>query len=284
MISIFGEFNENLERFYTNYVSSTAPQPYAASKTAGYVHTLNAGNAILITDDFIPYLITTDLVQKHALKTGDYVDCQATFSAFHERDLIIMVDNVRHVNYDEIPVVKATRHFTIDGRPINFGSTTLVQIDQQTDIYQRAEQIFTNVPANAKKMVLSFDGRRENFNPEYLLHVTKPGYSSRDKLTQCLLCFFQAKEMVATGEDVVLVIDSLDKMFNVFNNCMQKVGVIDPNFISTNAVTDLESILRSSTCLQNQGTFTIVGLHHQRNTAPQQYITERFYQLFDNFI
>lgn len=284
IISIYGEFDESLERVYANYVSSTAPQPYAATNVAGYVHTLNGGNAILITDDFIPYLITTNLVQKHTLKTGDYVECQATFSAFHGRDLVIMINSVRHIDYDAIPAVKATRHFTIDNQKISLGSSTLVRIDQATDVYQRVEQIFANVPLSAKKIVLSFDGRRENFNQEHSLYVTKPAYSSRDKLTQCLLCFFQAKEMVAAGEDVVLVIDSLDKMFNVFNNCMQKVGVIDPNFISANAVTDLENILCSSTCLQNKGTLTIIGLHHERTTAPQQYITERFYQLFDNLI
>ena len=284
ILAVYGEFDEDLDRPYETAVRSPQLQPYSALDVAGYVHMLNLGHALLITDNFIPYVIPKKLVETHDLKTGDFIDCQATFSTFHGRDLVVLINDVRRSNYDAIPAVKATRNFTVADHQVGLGCTTLVNLEHGSDNYQRVTDIFQNAPTKAKKMVLSFDGRAENYHPDFDLTITKPAHSSRDKLTLCLTTFFRAKEMVAAGEDVILVIDSLDKMFNIFNNCMQKGGLIDPNFISAAAVTDLENILRSSTCLANNGTFTIIGLHCPRTTPPQQYITERFHQIFDNII
>lgn len=284
ILAVYGEFDEDLDRPYESAVCSPELQPYSALDVAGYVHTLNIGNAILITSNFIPYVIPKRLVTMYDLKTGDFIDCQATFSTFHGRDLVVLINKVRHINYDAIPAVKSTRSFPIADHKVNLGCTTMVNLEQDGDNYQRVTDVLQHAPADAKKMVLSFDGRAENYHQAFDLTITKPVHSSRDKLTLCLTTFFRAKEMVAAGEDVILVIDSLDKMFNVFNNCMQRTGLIDPNFISTAAITDLENILCSSICLENKGTFTIIGLHCPGTTAPQQYITERFHQLFDNII
>lgn len=279
---VYDEIVAELNSSYNDLHST--PSTFAATKISGYVHTLPIGNAILITDDLVPYLITNDMIAAYNLQMGDRIQAKVAFSPRYERPMVIAIDQVHHVDYQEDQFVKTARSFRVGTKVVGLGRTALCQISDNADSGPQIDTIFTAVPLGTQKIVLSFDGRAENYRPEYQLYRTKPAYPNRDKLTVCLQAFFHAKELAAQGRDVVLVIDSLDKMFNVFNNCMQKFGTIDPNFIASAAVTDLESILCSSGCLRDKGTFTIVGLHRPATTPVQQYITERFYQLFDTVI
>ena len=282
MTSIFDDIIQRLNTTYTSEVRS-CPTADTLKPVSGYVHLLDGGNALLITDERHPYLITLEFVIYYHLKTGDRIQARVSYDVEYDNFLVKEVIDIQHVAYDEAPAIKADRTIDLFGNKINLGTSVMVPVGDNTDIANKVSQIIGILPADVVPMFLSFDGRPTNFDVPNACY-TKPSYSSREKLMACLLTFFQAKQQADVGKDVVLVIDTLDKMFFAFNNCMQSAGMIDPNLFSSAALTDYENILCTTGNLQAGGSFTIIGLHHTGNSSQLLQINDRLQQIMDQVV
>ena len=274
-------FDESVQRFNRafNQVSST---PNTAP-LSGYVHLLDQGQALFITDERQTYLISVELILYFHLKTGDRLEARVAYSPDDNNYIVTDIVTVKHVGYENAPLIKANRSFTLFNQTVNFGTSILVPADDNVSITTKVDQITHELPQDVVPILLSFDGRPTNFNVPTAC-FTKPNYSNREKLMTCLLTFFQAKQQADIGKDVVLIIDSLDKMFFAFNNCMQSVGTFDPNLFSAAAVTDFENILCTSGKLKVGGSLTIIGLHRTGISPQQLQITDRLHQIMDTII
>lgn len=281
MSSIFDDVIKRLNTTYSTVRSN--PLPVTNKPLSGYVHTLEQGNAIFITDDRRPYLITLEFAVYYQLKTGDRLQARVAYDMEYDNYLVNEVVEVQHVAYDEAPMIKADRSFTLFGTTVNFGTSVLLPVGDNADIVAKVPQIMQALPDNVTPVFLSFDGRPTNFDVP-TAYFTKPNYTSREKLMACLLAFFHAKQQADNGQDVVLIIDSLDKMFFAFNNCMQSAGMIDPNAYSCAAVMDYENILCSSGKLKAGGSLTIIGLHHAGTSPQLQQVNDRLPQILDAVI
>ena len=276
--SIFTDAVNRLNSTFSEVKSSTNTAPLL-----GYVHLLDQGNAIFITDDRQSYLITLEFTLYYHLKTGDRLQARVAFSTNCNNYVVTEIIEVNHVAYDSAPVIKADRSFTLSGQKLNLGTSVLIPATDNADIAAKVAQIISTLPTDTIPILLSFDGRPTNFNVPTAC-FTKPNYTAREKLMACLLTFFQAKQQADIGKNMVLIIDSLDKMFTAFNNCMQSAGTIDPKLLSTAAVIDFENILLSSGNLKAGGSLTIIGLHHTGASTQQLHITDRLYQVFDQVV
>ncbi len=265
--SIFSEVNSG---------TSSAPQ-------YGYVHLLDQGNSLFITPDRQSCLISIEFTLYFHLKTGDYIQARTTYSSECNYHVVTEIISVNHVTYDNAPVIKPERTFQLAGENVHLGTSVLVPATDNRDIANKVSQIAKSLPADTIPMFLSFDGRPTNFDIPNA-SFTSPNYTSREKLMTCLVAFFQAKQQSDIGKDVVLIIDSLDKMFMSFNNCMQSAGVIDPNLLSTAAVIDFEHILCTSSNLKAGGSLTIIGLHCTGNSPQMLHITDRLHQIIDQIV
>ena len=267
-------------------LNSTFSEVNSAPNTApvsGYVHLLDHGNAIFITDNRQSYLISLEFTLYFHLKTGDRLQARVAFNPDCNSHVVVQIIEVKHVTHDNAPLIKADQSFQLSGQQINLGTSVLIPATDNLDIADKVEKIVHALPAHAVPILLSFDGRPTNFNVATAC-FTKPSYTAREKLMACLLTFFQAKQQADVGKDVVLMIDSLDKMFVTFNDCMQSAGTINPNLLAAAAVVDFENILVSSGNLKAGGSLTIIGLHHKGNTPQQLHITDRLYQVLDQVV
>ena len=276
--NLFAEQVNRLNNCFTELNSSAKSEP-----VFGYIHLLDRGNAIFITDERKPYLVSIEFTAFYKLKTGDRVQACTSFSPACNNYVVEQIVEVNHVAYDEAPVVKADTSFNLGGRKVDLGTSVLIPVDDNLDIANKVAKIQQALPENTVPVFLSFDGRKTNFNFEHSC-FTKPDYTTREKLMACLLTFFECKQQADIGKDVVLIIDSLDKMFNVFNGCMQAAGTIDPNLFSAAAVIDFENIVCTSGNLKAGGSLTIIGLHRAGTTPQQLQITDRLHQILDQVI
>ena len=275
---IFNDAVYRLNHSFSEVNSSTNTAPLS-----GFVHLLDQGNAIFITEDRQSYLISIEFTLYFHLKTGDRLQARTTYSSECNHYVVTEITEVKHVAYDNAPVIKSDSSFDLAGHKIDLGTSVLIPVTDNQDIANKVAQITQSLPADTIPILLSFDGRATNFNVPNAC-FTKPNYSSREKLMACLITFFQAKAQADIGKKVVLIIDSLDKMFTTFNDCMQAAGTIDPNLLASAAVIDFENILISSSNLKAGGSLTIIGLHHAGTSAQQLYITNRLYQLLDQVV
>jgi len=275
---LFDNEVQKLNNAFSEVNSSTASAPLS-----GYAHLLDQGNAIFITDDRKSYLITIEFTAYFHLKTGDRLQARISFNPATANYVVCEIINVQHVNYDDAPTIRTNQSLDLCGNTINLGTSIMIPATDNTDIATKTAQITAALPTHIIPILLSFDGRPTNFDVPNTC-FTKPNYSSREKLMACLLTFFQAKQQADIGKDVVLIIDSLDKMFFAFNNCMQSAGTIDPNLFSGAAVMDYENILCCSGNLKAGGSLTLIGFH-QNGTCPQMLqITDRLHQIMDRII
>lgn len=278
MASIFDDVVQKLQISYSEVRS--APLTDTSQLLTGYVHTLDKGSAIFITDDLKPFLIPIECVIYYKLQTGDHIQAKVNYSSEYNNYVVTDVVNVEHVHYEDATVIKSDRTIDILGNPIFLGTSVLLPVTDNQDITAKVAQILPTLPADVTPILLSFDGRPTNFNVP-TSYFTKPDYHSREKLMTCLQTFFYAKQQADKGQHIILIIDSLDKMFTAFNGCMQKAGLIDPTLYSSAAVTDYENILCSSNFLENSGSLTIIGLHHQGTSPQMLQISDRLTQIMD---
>ena len=259
------------------------PLPNTAEPLTGYVHTLDKGHAIFITDDRKPFLITIEFVLFYRLRTGDRLRARVAYTSEADNCVVTEIIEVQHVAYEDAPVIKADRNFDLFGTTVGLGTSVMLPVGDNADIAAKVPQILASLPADTMPILLSFDGRPTNFDVP-TAYFTKPSFSNREKLMTCLLTFFHAKQQADIGKDVVIIIDSLDKMFFAFNGCMQSAGMIDPNVSFTAAVMDYESILCSSGNLKAGGSLTIIGLHHAGTSPQLVQINDRLPQIMDTVI
>lgn len=278
MASIFDDVVKKLEISYSEVRS--APLTDTSKTVTGYVHMLNNGTAILITETRQPFLIPIECVLYYKLQMGDYVHTKIDYSSEYNNYVVTKINEIAHVAYETAAVVKSDRKFDILDNSIYLGTSVLLPVGDNQDITDKVAKILPALPADITPILLSFDGRPTNFTVP-TAYFTKPDYHSREKLMTCLQTFFYAKQQADSGKHILLIIDSLDKMFTAFNNCMQKAGLIDPNLYSSAAMMDFENILCSSSMLEKGGSLTIIGLHHQGTSPQMLQVSDRLTQIMD---
>ena len=281
MSSVFDDVVQKLKTSYSEVRS--APLTDTSKSLTGYVHTLDKGTAIFITDERKPFLIPIECVLYYKLQTGDHIQAKVNYNSEYGNYVVTEVTEVQHVTYETATVIKSDRKFDILGQSVYLGTSVLLPVADNQDITKKVANILPTLPADITPILLSFDGRPTNFEVP-TAYFTKPDYHSREKLMTCLQTFFYAKQQADNGKHILLMIDSLDKMFTAFNDCMQKAGLIDPNLYSSAAMMDFENILCSSSMLEKGGSLTIIGLHHQGTSPQMVQISDRLTQIMDSVL
>ncbi len=152
----------------------------ANATLSGYVHLLDQGNAIFITDERKPYLITLEFTLFHKLKTGDRLQARVVNDSANNHNVVSEIVSVQHVTYDDAPVISAIQTLNLFDNTINLGTSILIPVGDNTDIVTKVAHIVDTLPDNITPILLSFDGRPTNFNVS-TAYFTQPSYDNREK-------------------------------------------------------------------------------------------------------
>jgi transcription termination factor Rho len=263
----------------------------ATRSIIGYVFTIPNRVAILITADPVPYVIPADIVARNFLSTGDKVTANIAFSEMYNRYLVTEIKTVNNsaqlprqysTHYHEMATVPPSKEFMVDGKTLHIGHCVLVEVDRNENTDQRKAHIISQCPKDTIRVELLIDGRTEDD------HALTPGvhYRHRTQITQniqrkvmvCLTAFFHTAELAENGADVILLIDSFERMFDVYN------GGVSLERISPLALSEFEFIIRSAKVLASGGSITVIGLHSKNTTAHYTLLHDRICQICDNII
>ncbi|MCQ2381815.1 MAG: hypothetical protein MJ054_00755, partial [Clostridia bacterium] len=125
----------------------------------GYVHVLNHGNAIFITDERQSYLISIEYIMLFRLKTGDRLQARVAYSASNDRYIVNEIIHVQHITYDNAPIIKTNQNFNIAENNVGVGTSVLVPVKDNMDIATKVAKIISDLPQDMVPFLLSFDGR-----------------------------------------------------------------------------------------------------------------------------
>jgi len=222
------------------------------------------------------------------LKTGDYIEGKAPYSigrnSFVVEEAKKMCGSVR---FDSIEGLRPNRVLRVGGLEFKLGERVLLATPKPFD---RIEDI-ANIAKEIKdvyKVALLIDESDDMV--EYLqniiddIYLTKVNYSIQKQTVACLLALFRAKAMVEKGEDVILFVDSLNKLFKIYNNSAYPDGCIDPAKINLGPLVDLKIFVMSSRSLKNNGSLTVISYMNVAENPIEGYIYNEFADIVHKII
>lgn len=247
---------------------------------SGYVHRLPNGNAVLVGIDLNGYPISAKLLRTYYLQTGDLIEGKAVYNAVRNSFVVEEISSkCENVRYDSIegvrPCLVCDNSFMLGERVL---FVTPKPFDRVGDLANTAEKI-----KDVYKVALLIDetddsaGYLQDFMQE--IYLTKVNYSVQKQTIACLLALFRAKAIAEQGRNVVLFIDSLNKLFKIYNNSAYPDGRIDPAQINLAPLVDLKSFLMSSRALKNGGSLTVVAYVNIPSNPIEEYIYNEFADL-----
>lgn len=257
---------------------------------SGYIHTGN-GNSQLIGIDLVGYLIPARMITSHHLTMGDFVEAKAIFDT-----------KIRQFILTEILLVGGAEPSTSDNKPVvrHFDMMEGTRPHKSTEVGKISFKLGQRVLVNCKKdfdrveHIVSFAKNKE-IHPIALLieetddtakyvresgigdvFLSKVNFNLKKQVMACLLALFKAKHLAEEGKDVILFVDSLRKLFRIYNNS----AFVDKRLILNNVnlvpLADLKSYFQSARQLDSGGSLTIIAYMNAPGNAMEEYVLNEF--------
>ena len=251
---------------------------------SGYMHLLPSGSAVLIGVDLNGYTVSAKLLRAHNYKTGDHVEGKAIYSS--QRNCFVVeelakIDGDDSVRFDARDGIRPNKKCTDE---FLMGERVLVTTPKPFDKIEFIAKTAGEVPSDAYKVALIIDETDDSvaflqscgIQDTYLLKVN---YGIQRQTIGCLLALFRAKEAAEQGKNVVLFVDSFNKLFRIYNSAAYSDGRINPTQINLAPLVDLKTFFISARVLRDGGSLTILGLLNFPTNPTEEYINSELTDL-----
>jgi len=278
------DFNEEapiylslLEESEPSCESMVATENYV---TFGYVHMLKHGYALLVARDLMTYKMSATLTSSHKLRMGDYIEAVVTMDKDTKSRIVTEVKSIEKSNFQREGIV-ASETSSVWGQEIILGSRVIIAGDKT---FNRISDMAKVDNSNLYKIALLVDEREEGVN--HLCNngideafLIKVDMSTRRQIALCLYTLFTAKKLASNGKDVLLIVDSLSKIWRIYNNCAAKDNLLQANHVNIHAIADLKNFFLSSKAFKNGGSLTVVSYINKPISNVEQHIYDEFTDL-----
>ena len=269
-----------------------------ARTVSGFVHLLPKGGALIVGTDLNAYSLPVRLLSTFPMTMGDYLECSAIFS---EARQVFVVDKIfeingvavekivdkkkpRSANFDIMEGVRPSVERELAGMKYKIGGRVLVFAPNTFDRIQDIANYVCVICDKTYTIALLTDETDDSV--AYLkeigisdIYLAKVNYNLKKQTLASLLCMFRAKQYVEQGKDVILFIDSLTKLFKIFNNSAYPDGRVIPGEVVLAPLTDLKAFFMSARAIKDGGSLTIVAYINNPENAVDEYIVNEFADL-----
>jgi transcription termination factor Rho len=253
----------------------------------GFVHVLPSGVGVLVGTDLNGYNVSVQVMRTQALKTGDYIQGTAVFHSHINSFLVEQVSSkCKNTRFNDIGGIRPTassgaKNMFLLGERVLF--VTPKPFNRLDALLQIAGDI-----KDAHKITLLIDETddvagflRDGMDEVYL---TKVNHSIKKQTMACLMALFRAKAMAEQGKHVILFIDSLNRLFKIYNNSFYPDGRVDPNIVNLGPLVDLKTFFLSARALENGGSVSVVAFVNSPSATMEEYIYNEFADLAQRVI
>ena len=249
---------------------------------SGFVHLLPKGGAIVIGVDLNGYSLPIKMVSTFKLYMGAFVECTAVFSETRQTYIIDEIFNVSSgANFDSLEGIRPNEQCELNNIALKRGVRALISTPKTFD---RIEDIAHSVSSGFYTVALLIDETDDS--ARYLktsgvddVYLAKVNYNLKKQILSCLLCMFRAKQQVEKGKHVVLFIDSLTKLFKLFNNSAFPDGRIVPGEVALGPLTDLKTFFMSAKALAKDKSLTVMAYINSPENSVEEYVFNEFADL-----
>ena len=264
-------------------ISMCSPTPADLQTVSGYVYVVSRGSGILITAAMNTYHLPLAIVTEHELETGEYIVARADANVVREIDQI-------HGNKkpSEYKPTRPNRTLKIGKHEIKFGGRVIVtspdkfdMIDYIADTCKTMHDV-TKIALVLEENEDTIDHLTKNGVDE--VYLTRVNYNTKKKVMYALSALFRAKEHAQSGKDVILFIDSWNKLFRIYNSSVYEGDVMDVKELNIGAYTDLKSYFMEAKQIANGGSVTIVTNITRGGADTEKFIYDDFATLCTHHI
>lgn len=255
---------------------------------SGYIHRLPNGAAVLIGVDLNGYPVATKLLRVCCLRTGDFVEGKAVYNSSRNSFLLEEISRkCENIRFDNIEGVRPSKSCVAYDANFMFGERVLFVTPKPFD---RIEDMMSTAAKINNTYIVALLIDETDDSATYLqdvmqdVYLTKVNYSIQKQTMACLLALFRAKMIAEQGKNVVLFVDSLNKLFKVYNNSAYPDGRIDPAQINLAPLVDLKTFLMSSRALKNGGSLTVIAYVNVASNPIEDYIYNEFADLAQKIV
>ena len=249
---------------------------------SGFVHLLSKGSAVVVGVDLNGYNLPVKTVSSLKLCMGDFVEGTALFSETRQAFVVDEIFNItKGPHFDSMEGVRPNKQYRIHDTEIKQGTRILVatpkSFDRVEDIAKCCTKDFHTIALLADETDDSVKFLKDAGIDD--IYLAKVNYNLKKQVLACLLCMFRAKQLAESGRNVVLVVDSLTKLFKLYNNSAYPEGRITPGEVVLGPLTDLKSFFMSARTLCNGGALTIIAYINSPENSVEEYVFNEFVDL-----
>lgn len=265
----------------------TAPFKVLVASDDGAVSSNVIADGVLVAEFERPYIINYDahtrypvfflkngLVEFYKLKTGDYLTGHAIETA--GKYLTVEIDKIngrdreeweRGGEFDDIPSLYPDERYCLGGGnrcraidlfcPVGKGARVVVRGGSKSKIRKVIESLCGELQNQSKLIIMPVCAMPEDVGEyaEQFLNAevvaSDFGTDVVEALSRIYVYFERAKRLVEQGDDVVVVVDSLQKLFNLFKSAYI-------NEKTENALNEVRKMLACAKKASGGGSFTLI--------------------------
>jgi len=239
--------------------SVESPNTYESHVTFGFVHLLK-GHALFVSRDLFTYRVSMQLTVGHKLQMGDYIEAVVSIDKKTNSRTVVRINKVAHSKFFKEQGELPNKATSLWGKEVLLGSRILLPCDKASD---KIRHISNSGGDNLYKMALLLDDTDESVhflckNGINEVFLVKVDMSIRKQVALCMYVMFKSRQMADEGRDVVLFVDSLSKLWRIFNKTTAKNELVSVNYVHVGAIADLKCCFMANKAF-NKGSLTIVA-------------------------
>jgi len=270
-------------------VCSPLPVTEPTRTGSGFLHTLPRGHGVLISFCLNTYYVPIRLITTHSLETGDHAEVKAVWSESDKRYIVEQITRVTKIGFDSAESARPHKSTEMGRLKFKLGQRIMVCTPRNYDRIESIARYNKMLEPKHKKIVLlveesddCVDYLRENGIHE--VYLVKVNFSVKKQLMLALTALFNAKRYAAMGNDVVLAIDNLNKLFKLYNASAIESGTIETTQINLGSLTDIKTFFMSAKQIKDGGSLTIIGHANKPSSEMEKFVMDEFSTLANVYL
>ena len=246
------------------------------SKTCGFVYIVQRGYGILITSAIQLYHVGLAHVLSSNLRTGDHIEVTVA-----DKNVTAIL-SVSHCTINDAPALRPAVPATFAKVNFKFGGRVLIETRHHNDFTETiATQNFTNTHNIA--ILIDQGDDCTKFLTSHGIHevyIASIDMDMQKKVFFVLNAMLCAKHAASKGENVVVFVDNLNKLFRLYNCTTLETDELSMNKIAIGPFIDLKNFIMSARAT-TAGSITFITTMHEPKTEMENYALDELSELFN---
>jgi transcription termination factor Rho len=245
--------------------------------TEGFIFIVQRGHGFLLSKACVTYHVPIRIITDNNLHSGDFVTARIADRTVEE------ISTVDRTTYQTAKSTRPSKTFRVGEHDVKLGQRVLIKAAQNQDTIEQIAKISKPL-SKIHKIALLID--ESDDCTDFLLangvndvFVTKVDLNIKKKIIIALYALLSAKRAAHQGKNVILFVDTWNKLFLLYNSTAAESETIDMTQVFLGPLTDLKTFFLEPKQIENGGSLTLAAFLRDTKTTPENFVMSEFLNL-----